>query len=60
MIGGDGARSVDDLVDATGRDADVTGQTVLRDAEGLEEIDGEDLARMNRSQFASRHRVTQW
>jgi hypothetical protein len=31
----------------------------LRDAERIEEAGGEDLARMNRSQFASCHRVTQ-
>src|SRR6478672_2899227 len=59
-IGGDGACSVDDLVDAAGRDADVVGQPVLRNTKGLEEIGGEDFTRMNRSQFASRHHVTQW
>ncbi len=59
-IRGDGARPVDDLVDATGRDADIVGHTVLRDAERLEEIGGEDFARMNRGQFTSCHGITQW
>jgi len=39
---------VDDLIDAARRDPDGDGDPVLRDAEPLDDVRHEDLARMNR------------
>lgn len=43
-VGGHAPLAVDDLVDALDRDAEVLGELGLRDAHGLEELLGEDLA----------------
>jgi hypothetical protein len=51
----DGPRAMDYLIDAPGWYADILGQAILRHAQGLEEIGGEDLARMNWCDFALCH-----
>jgi hypothetical protein len=47
-VSGDGALAVDNLIDASRRNADVLGESVLTNAHRLEELLEQDLARMNR------------
>ena len=47
--------SMNDLVDSSRRNTDVSSQSVLRDPQGFEEFCREDLARMDRCKFTGSH-----
>ena len=48
-VHGERALGLDDLVDTPGRDANVLGDAVFREAKGTQEILAENLARMDGS-----------
>lgn len=48
-VHGESSLAFHDLIDAPGRDADVFGYAVFREAKGDQEILAENFARMNRS-----------
>jgi site-specific DNA recombinase len=54
-IGTDRAGTMHNLVDAPGRHANVLGQSILGNGQGLEKVEREHFAWVNRSQFALRH-----
>jgi hypothetical protein len=56
-VGGDRALAEDDLVDAAGRDSGGLRDAVLAEAEGLEELPGEDGAGVDGGEAAGRRLV---
>lgn len=51
-VRGDGAAAMDDLVDPSGRDADILGQLVLADAQGFQKLSQENLAGVDGGEVA--------
>ena len=54
-VSANGPRAMHDLIDPSSGHTDILGEPVLRQAQGLEKVGGEDFAGMNGCELAMRH-----